>query len=82
MTLTDFHLFDISVYSLNLFSFMLGMTMAFFKQGLFGKKIGYYIIPYFAGLALWYAIQYHHSGNPDLLSSLYSQFQQLMKTPL
>jgi len=49
-----FYFFDISVYHLNLLSFMLGVTWAFFNQGLFGKKIGLYIFLYFGGLAAWY----------------------------
>lgn len=59
MNLTDFHFFDISFQSLNLFSYMLGMTAAFFKQGLFGKTLGKEIMIYFAGLALWYALHYY-----------------------
>ena len=51
-----FNLFDISLYALNLFSFMLGMTFAFFKQGLFGKKIGKYVIFYWSGLAIYFFI--------------------------
>jgi hypothetical protein len=38
---------------------MLGMTVAFFNQGLFGKKIGKWVFIYFAGLAAWYAFQLH-----------------------
>ena len=59
MNLSDFHFFNIHYYSFNLFSFMLGVTWAFFNQGIFGKKIGYYIFAYFGGLAAWYAILYH-----------------------
>lgn len=59
MNLSDFHFFDISFYSLNLFSYMLGMTVAFFNQGLFGKKIGKDIIFYLVCLVAWYAYQYH-----------------------
>ena len=55
-----YHLFDISLVSLNLLSFMLGATWAFFNQGLFGKKIGYWIIVYFGGLAAWYAVLYYN----------------------
>lgn len=69
------HFFDISVYSLNLFSFMLGVTWAFFNQGLFGKRIGYYVFLYFASLAAWYALLYYTSGNPNW-------FDELMKTPI
>ena len=58
MNLSDFHLFDISIFSLNLFSFMLGVTWAFFNQGLFGKKIAGPIFLYFAGVALWYYLLY------------------------
>jgi hypothetical protein len=55
----QFHLFDISPISLNLFSFMLGATWAFFQQGLFGKRLGLYIFGYYASLAAWYALQYY-----------------------
>lgn len=55
----QFHLFDISVFQINLFSFMLGMTFAFFNQGYFGKSIGKYIFMYYAGLAAWYFILYY-----------------------
>ena len=60
MNLSDFHFFDIHFYSFNLFSFMLGVTWAFFNQGLFGKQIGYWIFLYFAGLAGWYAMLYYN----------------------
>ncbi len=75
---TSIHFFDISVYQLNLFSFMLGVTWAFFNQGLFGKRIGYYVFLYFASLAAWYGMLYYFSNTPDW----YSQFQELMKTPI
>ena len=55
---SNFNIFDISFNKLNLFSFMLGMTWAFFHQGLFGKMIGKYIFLYFACLAAWYAFLY------------------------
>jgi len=54
----NYHFFDISVYHLNLFSFILGMLYSFFNQGVFGRKIGKWIILYFAGLAIWYAMLY------------------------
>jgi hypothetical protein len=38
---------------------MMGVTWAFFNQGLFGKRIGYYVFLYFASLAAWYALQYY-----------------------
>ena len=66
MNLSDFHFFDISIYQLNLFSFVLGMCWAFFNQGLFGKNIGKWIIVYFAGLALWYAGMNYYQINPNL----------------
>lgn len=47
---------------MNLFSFMLGMTYAFFNQGLFGKHIGKYIFLYFAGLAAYYATMYYFAS--------------------
>ena len=57
MELNDFKLFDISVQSFNLLSFMLGMTFAFFKQGLFCKRIGLWIITYFICLAAFYGVK-------------------------
>ena len=53
------NVFEISFDSLNLFSFILGMTFAFFNQGLFGKKIGKYIIFYLFALALYYGLSYY-----------------------
>jgi hypothetical protein len=38
---------------------MLGMTLAFFLQGFFGKKIGAVILTYYASLAAWYAFLYY-----------------------
>jgi len=61
--MSDFNLFTISLFSLNLFSFMLGMTFAFFNQGMFGKNIGKYIIFYFMIVALWYAGKYYLASN-------------------
>ena len=57
MEFNDFNLFDISPQAFNLLSFMLGMTFAFFKQGLFGKRIGIWIITYFICLACWYGLK-------------------------
>ena len=57
--ITKWHFFDISFASFNLFSYMLGMTAAFFNQGLFGKKIAGPIFLYFGCLALYYALMYH-----------------------
>jgi hypothetical protein len=54
----DFHFFDISFAALNLLSFMLGMLFAFFKQGLFGKRIGKYIFTYFGMVAVYYYLLY------------------------
>ena len=51
--------FEISLGSLNLFSMILGMTFAFFNQGLFGKRIGKYIIFYLFALALYYGMSYY-----------------------
>ena len=59
MNVADYHFFDISIYHINLFSFMLGATWAFFNQGLFGKRIGLYVFLYFAGLAGWYFLLYY-----------------------
>ena len=53
------NLFEISFESLNLFSMILGMTFAFFNQGLFGKRIGKYIIFYLFALALYYGLSYY-----------------------
>jgi hypothetical protein len=63
MNLSDFHFFDIHFYKLNLFSFMLGATWAFFNQGLFGKRIGLWIFTYFGGLAAWYAMLLYIANN-------------------
>jgi uncharacterized RDD family membrane protein YckC len=57
--LTGFKFFDISIVSLNLFSFMLGATWAFFNQGIFGRKIAGPIFLYFGGLAAYYAFLYY-----------------------
>lgn len=51
----DWQFFEIGLSTMNLFSFMMGMVFAFFKQGLFGQRIGKYIIVYFACLVGWYA---------------------------
>jgi len=59
MTFSDLHFFDIHYQYLNLFSFMLGVSWAFFNQGLFGKRIGLYVFLYFGGLAAWYALLYY-----------------------
>ena len=62
---SDYRFFDIGLSTMNLFSFMMGMVFAFFKQGLFGQKIGKYIIVYFACLVGWYAgnlyLERHHN---------------------
>jgi len=65
-----FQFFNISFYSLNLFSFMLGVTWAFFNQGIFGKQIGKYIFVYFGGLALYYATMYYLSENPTTITEV------------
>lgn len=57
--ITKWHLFTISVPTMNLFSFMLGATWAFFNQGLFGRKIAGPIFLYFGGLATYYAYLYY-----------------------
>jgi len=49
-----FNVFTISIYSFNLISFMLGMTFAFFHQGMFGRSIGKYVIFYWIGMFLYY----------------------------
>ena len=71
MNLSDFHFFDISFQSFNLFSYVLGITWAFFNQGLFGKNIGKSIIFYFAGLALWYACVVYFKIDIQNLSNLF-----------
>jgi hypothetical protein len=58
-----FNLFTISFQSLNLLSFMLGMTWSFFNQGLFGRRIGLWVIVYFASLAIWYGAKYYMLTN-------------------
>ena len=57
--ITQFKFFEISFITLNLFSFMLGATWAFFNQGLFGRKIAGPIFCYFGGLAAYYAYLYY-----------------------
>ena len=57
--MNNYNVFSISLVSLNLFSFMLGATWAFFNQGLFGRKIAGPIFLYFGGLAAYYALLYH-----------------------
>ena len=57
----QFHIFDISFYQLNLFSFMLGMTFAFFNQGLFGRNIGKWVFLYYGSLAGWYFLLYYNA---------------------
>lgn len=59
MDISQYHFFSINLVSLNLFSFMLGVTWAFFQQGLFGKRLGLPIFLYYGGLAAWYALQYY-----------------------
>lgn len=59
MTLEAYHFFDINLASLNLFSFMLGVSWAFFNQTLFGKRLGLYIFIYFGSLAAWYGVSYN-----------------------
>ena len=51
--------FAISLGTLNLFSFMMGMLFAFFNQGLFGKHIGKYLFVYLIGLAAVYGAKYY-----------------------
>jgi hypothetical protein len=53
----NWNFFEITFSGLNLFSFMLGMTWAFFNQGLFGKRIGKWVFIYFGLLAAWYAFK-------------------------
>lgn len=57
--MNEWFFFDIGLRTLNLFSFMLGATWAFFNQGLFGKRIGTAIFIYFAGLAFVYGVQFY-----------------------
>ena len=59
MDFSNYNFFVISLTALNLFSFMLGATWAFFNQGIFGKKIGLVIFAYFALLSAWYALHYY-----------------------
>jgi len=44
---------------------MLGMTFAFFNQGLFGKHIGKYLFMYYGGLALYYYMMYNYGSQID-----------------
>lgn len=53
----NFNVFTISFYALNLLSFMLGMTFSFFQQGLFGKKIGKYVIGYWIAMCVTYFVK-------------------------
>ena len=76
MDLTQFHIFDISLVSLNLFSFMLGMVWAFFNQGLFGRRIALPIFIYFAGLAGWYALQYYSVTHKTSKEPVHQEQQQ------
>lgn len=62
----SYRLFDISIFSFNLFSFMLGVTWAFFKQSVFGKHIGGAIFLYFGALAALYALKYYMVINPEI----------------
>jgi len=64
MNIEPIHLLDISLEHLNLFSFMLGATWAFFNQGLFGKRIGKIIFLYFGGLALYYWALWYVATHP------------------
>lgn len=57
--MNEWFFFDIGFRTINLFSFMLGMSWAFFNQGLFGKRIGMWIFLYFAGLAMWYGLSFY-----------------------
>jgi hypothetical protein len=57
--LLEWRFFDIGLASLNLFSFVLGMMFAFFRQGLFVKRIGKWIFLYFICLSGWYALNYY-----------------------
>lgn len=52
----NYHFFDIALKSINLFSFMLGMTFASFN-GFFKVSAFKYVIAYFALLALYFAIK-------------------------
>lgn len=58
----QFALFDISVYSLNVFSFMIGM---FFAATMWRVRAMYYVAFYFIGLSLYYGVKYYiitHGG--------------------
>ena len=57
--MSEWQFFEIGFKTLNLFSFMLGMAWAFFNQGLFGKKIGLWVFLYFAGLAMFYGLNFY-----------------------
>ena len=51
-----FELFEISVYTLNIFSFMLGM---FFAATMWRVRAMYYVAFYFIGLSLYYGVKYY-----------------------
>ena len=61
--MNSWNFFTIGLASLNLFSFMLGVTWAFFQQYVFGKSIGKVIFLYFAILAAWYGGLYYYEIN-------------------
>lgn len=55
----DIHLFDIALKSMNLFSFMLGMTFAAFQS--YNKRTTFgFVVGYFACLAAWYYFLAQH----------------------
>jgi len=61
--MNSFHIFDISIYQMNLFSFMMGALWAFFNQSYFGKRMAGPLFLYFGGLAVYYWAQYQHLYN-------------------
>lgn len=58
---------------------MLGATWAFFNQGIFGKRIALPIFLYFAGLAAWYAAQYHFSNQTKKVQEPVQQEEKIQK---
>ena len=79
--MNEWHFFDIGFKTLNLFSFMLGVTWAFFNQGIFGKRIGQWIFLYFAGLALFYGLSYYTAKEANEKYEQRIKQEQVQKTP-
>ena len=57
----NLNFFEISVYSFNLFSFMMGMLVSTLLGWYTAKRSMLIVILYFASLALYYALMYNNS---------------------